>query len=288
MRAFSRRIAMVIGWGLLGFFIPVLAGAVWTALFVGNLATTASVPWSVPVMAVVLWLVWQYLGGRWWPRRKSAARRRLLRAEPVSREVFAWALVAGVPAFVALAGLWIVMFQLVKMPGNALPDLSKYPLVTTAAMVVMGSLVAPLSEEAGFRGYYQVVLEREFSAVAAVIISSIVFALGHFPHGLLLPKQFVYFLAGVTFGATAYLTRSILPGIAVHIFGDLTFFTMVWPYDATRRLVWEAGADGWFWIHVAQAIIFAALSIVAFTRLAKLAGHAPAVGSSDALSGSPS
>ena len=60
------------------------------------------------------------------------------------------------------------------------------------------------------------------------------------------------------------------PRIPVHIIGDLTFFTLVWPYDATRQLVWEGGADRWFWIHIAQAIIFTALAIPAFVRLARV------------------
>jgi len=79
----------------------------------------------------------------------------------------------------------------------------------------------------------------------------------------------VYFLVGVAFGATAYLTKSTLPAIPPHIVGDLTFFTMVWPNDAARHLVSETGTDKWFWIHVAQTLLFAVLAIWAFTRLAK-------------------
>jgi len=44
-------------------------------------------------------------------------------------------------------------------------------------MIVMGSLVAPLMEEAGFRGYFQVALEGEFRAPVAIAIASVVFAL---------------------------------------------------------------------------------------------------------------
>jgi hypothetical protein len=76
----------------------------------------------------------------------------------------------------------------------------------------------------------------------------------------------------------AYLTRSILPAIPVHIMGDLTFFTVVWPYDAARRLVWHDGVDAWFWIHVAQAIIFAVLAILAVSRLARVTKHVVPVG----------
>jgi hypothetical protein len=92
--------------------------------------------------------------------------------------------------------------------------------------------------------------------------------------GFLFPKLFVYFLAGVAIGVPAYLTKSILPGIAVHIIADLTFFTLIWPHDTTRRLVVEGGADAWFWIHVAQAVIFTALAVAAFSRL-KLATRNP-------------
>jgi hypothetical protein len=83
------------------------------------------------------------------------------------------------------------------------------------------------------------------------------------------PKLLVYFLVGLAFGTIAFLTNSILSTIPVHIVGDLVFFTLIWPHDATRRLVTEGGADGWFWIHLAQAAIFTTLAILGFQRLAR-------------------
>jgi hypothetical protein len=63
----------------------------------------------------------------------------------------------------------------------------------------------------------------------------------------------------------------------MHVMGDLAFFTLVWPYDARRPLVWEAGADGWFWIHFVQALAFTPLAILALARLATSdAGRVPA------------
>lgn len=38
-------------------------------------------------------------------------------------------------SIVALAGYWIMMFQLVKAPGNFLPDLSLCPLRTVELMM---------------------------------------------------------------------------------------------------------------------------------------------------------
>jgi membrane protease YdiL (CAAX protease family) len=260
-----------VGWSaILAFLILGFGQGVWGALLVSNLKTNPEIPWGIPLMALVLWLMWKYLGGSWWPQSTSDARRRYLRANRVPASAFAWSLLAGLLSIVALAGYWIVLFQLVKMSPNVLPDFSLYPLLTTVLAIMMASLVSPITEEAAFRGYCQVILEREFAAPAAVSISSLFFALAHLTHGFFWPKLLVYFLVGVVFGVTAYLTKSTLPAIPVHIIGDVTFFTLVWPYDAGRRLVWEGGADRWFWIHVAQAALFTGLAIPAFLRLAKV------------------
>jgi len=279
-RSFATRALSIFGFGLLAFAITVLAGGIWSALLVANLRSSPAIPWSVPVMAILLWLMWSYLGGKGWPRSTSATRHHYLRANRRSARTYLWSFAAGVLSVVALAGYWIVLFRLVKMPPNALPDMSSYPRMTVALMILMGSLVAPFMEEAGFRGYFQVALEREFHGSVAVIVSSLGFALAHFAHGILWPKLLVYFLVGAAFGATAYLTNSTLPAILPHMIGDLTFFTLVWPHDAARRLVSDSGTDNWFWIHVAQAIVFTALAVWAFQQLAR-------VSSQDALPGRP-
>jgi membrane protease YdiL (CAAX protease family) len=279
-RSFATRALSILGFGLLAFAITVLAGGIWSALLVANLRSSPAMPWSVPVMAILLWLMWGYLGGKGWPRSTSATRHLYLRANRRSARTYLWSFAAGVLSVVALAGYWIVLFRLVKMPPNSLPDMSSYPRMTVALMILMGSLVAPFMEEAGFRGYFQVALEREFHGSVAVIVSSLGFALAHFAHGILWPKLLVYFLVGVAFGATAYLTNSTLPAILPHMIGDLTFFTLVWPHDAARRLVSDSGTDNWFWIHVTQAIVFTALAVWAFQQLAR-------VSSQDALPGRP-
>jgi membrane protease YdiL (CAAX protease family) len=246
-----------------------LTGAIWAALLRVNLLISPQIPWSVAVMALLLWLAWQYLDGKWVPRSTSAARQRCLRARPVSAPVFAWAVFAGMLSIVALAGFWTVLFQLVKMHGNPLPDFSQYPIVTVALALGMASLVGAAAEEAGFRGYFQVLLEERFSGPFAILIAALVMAPGHgSTQGFGWPTMLFYLCVDVMFGATAYLANSILPGIAVHFIGLITFFTLVWPKDAVRRLIWEAGADSWFWIHVAQTILFTALALLAFKHLA--------------------
>ncbi len=271
MHSLSSRVPAAVWSGILAFVLTIVAGGVWTALLISNVATSPAIPWAVLVMAFLLWLMWQYLGGKWWPRSTSEARRRYLRARPVSGQVFAWALVAGALSIVALAGYWIVLFQLVKMPARVLQNFSGYPLLTVVLVLVMASLVSSLAEEVGFRGYFQGVLEREVGGPAAIVIASLLIAPAHgLTQGFVWPILLWYFFVDVMFGGMAYLTRSILPGIVVHSIGLLAFFTLVWPYDTQRRLIWETGANTWFWIHVAQAIIFTALAILAFSRLARV------------------
>lgn len=267
----GRRVAAVIRAAIVALIGLVGQGA-WSALVAINLKISPAFPWAVAVMAAVLWAIWQYLGGRWWPRSNSDVRRRLLRANPVRGALFAWAFGAGVLSIIALAGFWIVAAQLVRMPGSVLPAMSQYPRATVVLMVAMGALVSPILEQAGFWGYCQGMLERDFSPSAAIAITAALFAiLPHPPFGApFLLKLTFFFLIGASFGVIAYLCDSILPSLVVHIAGILAFFTIVWPQDATRPMVMQTGAERWFWIHVVQGIVFAALAILVFVRLAKL------------------
>jgi len=271
MRTLAGRILAVVWAGFLGFLIIVLGAGIWSALVAVNLSVSPAIPWAVPAMCVVLALMWIYMAGRGWPRSTSQARRLCLRAHLVSGPVFRWSMLAGTLSVAAFAGFWIVMSQLVKMPGNALPDFSHYPMFTVASMIIMGSVAAPLTEEPAFRGYCQVILERHFNGPIAVGLSSTLFALSHGPtQGFLWPKLLFYFLVGVAFGSTAYLTKSILPAIPGHVFGLLIFFTLIWPHDAARTNVWQNGTDTWFWLHLAQTIVFAVAAVWAFRRLTKV------------------
>lgn len=270
MRTFFSRLPAVVWSGIMAFVLTVVAGGVWTALLIANLAVSPAIPWAVALMALLLWLLWRYLGGAWGSPSTAAARRRYLRANPLPRRVFAWAVAAGVLSVVSLAGLWIVLFQLVTIPTNPLPNFSTYPPLTVALVVVMASLVAAVAEEAGFRGYFQGILEGKVGGPAAIAIAALVIAPAHgLTQGFAWPTLLFYLAVDVMLGAIAYLTNSIVPGLVVHTLGLLTFFTLVWPRDSTRRPVAQGGADAVFWLHIAQTIVFAALAFLAFSRLAR-------------------
>lgn len=269
MRSRNPHTPTIIWAGLLAFGLTIVAGGIWTGLLIANLATTPAIPWAVAVMAILLWLMWRYLGGHWGPRSTKQARRRALRARRVPAAAFTWALVAGLLSIVALAGLWLVLFQLANLPTRSLQDYSKYPVLTIALVLVMASLVSALAEEAGFRGYFQGMLERRMGALAAILVAALVIAPAHaLTQGFVWPTLLFYLFVDILFGTMAYLTQSIIPGAIVHVIGLFTFFTLVWSGDAMRRMVSSGDTTTWFWIHTAQVVIFTALAVVAFRQLA--------------------
>jgi membrane protease YdiL (CAAX protease family) len=260
---------MVVWTGLVAIIVALGTAGIWTGLLASNLRSNPAIPWSVGVMALILWVLWQYLGGRWAPRRTAAARRAALRARPLPRPVLAWAIGAGLLALVALAGFWVVLVRLVAVPAHALPDYTRYPPLTVALVLAMAALAGGVTEEAGFRGYFQGALERTVGGPAAILIAAAVMAPAHaMTQGFVWPIVLFYLCVDAMLGMTAYLTQSILPGLVTHSLGLLTFFALIWPRDPARRLVWDGGADPWFWLHSGQALLFAALALLAFRRLA--------------------
>jgi membrane protease YdiL (CAAX protease family) len=260
-----------VGWSaLLAFLVAGFFSLAWGALITVNVITTPAVPWSVVVMAIVLLVALLYLGGQWGPTGTVDWRRAHLRARVVPGRALAWALLAGALALVALVGLWIVLVELTKVGGNpTIPGANQVPPVALGLMLVMGSFVSSLSEEAAFRGYAQVTLERVMGGVGAVAISSLYFMLWHGPtQGFQWSKLLFYFLVGVVFGTIAFLTKSTVPAWPIHLVGDLIFFFLIWPQDATRRYIVRDGADVWFWVSAGVTVVFTALAILAFRRLA--------------------
>jgi hypothetical protein len=153
-------------------------------------------------------------------------------------------------------------------------------------MLVVSIIAAPISEEIAFRGYAMGLLRRHFGPISAMVISSLMFAAAHLNWGLYPTKQAVYFLVGLGLAATVWRTGSLLPAMVVHAFGDLVFFTLVWPADAGRRLVTHGGADAGFFAAAALTVIGSILWYGAFRRLLRATepGLAPAAGLVDGLS----
>jgi membrane protease YdiL (CAAX protease family) len=257
--------------GVFAIVMTAIVSGVWSALLLTNLAHAPAFPWSSLAMGLLLWALWSFLRGKWGPMKSRAARRESLRAAPLPRRVYSWALIAGLLWVVFLAGFWIVLGQLVAVPGNKLPDFSTLPLVTVIATLVMACTSGAVSEEAGFRGYFQGSLERSGVGAAAILCTALLMAPIHaLTQGFVWPTLLFYLLVDAMLGALAYFTKSILPGVVVHAVGLFTFFGVIWPRDKDRLPIWQSGADFWFWIHIIQTVFFAVLSLVALRHLAGL------------------
>jgi hypothetical protein len=265
----TRRTATVVRATAIALFIALAPQGVWSALILINLRASPTVPWAVALMAALLWATWRYLGGAFPPLRTSASRRLHLRAIRVPRHTLAWALIAGTLSMVALTGYWIVLAQVVRMPGSVLPSMTNVPHVIVVLAVVTGAAISPICEQIGIWGYGQVMLRRDFTRRSAIVLSALIFAVApHPPFGVpLLPKIVFFFLVGLPFAVTADLTGSILPNLPVHVLGLFTFFTIIWPHDPQRLLLRDTGPDAWFLLHAAQGILFTGLAAWAFRRL---------------------
>ena len=251
--------------------LSTVAGGVWTALLVANLRTTPALPWSVPAMAGLLWVAWLNVSGARGDPQNAAERRLRLRARRISGPAFAWAVLAGTLSIASLTGLWIVLWQMARAKGNTLPDFSRYPLLVVVLVIAMASFTAAAAEEAGFRGYFQSALEPRIGGPLAILVTALVMLPAHaVTQGFALTTMFFYLCVDGMLGATAFLTQSIVPGVVVHFIGLAVFFSLIWPSDATRRLIGTNGPDAWFWIHAGQAIVAGALAWLAFRHLARI------------------
>lgn len=95
------------------------------------------------------------------------------------------------------------------------PDISpalSSPLNILFALLIM-NIAAPVFEEVLFRGFIQTELMRGFPSPAAIVISSLIFAVFH---GNLFQSTFVFFV-GLCLGFCFYKTGSLLTSIILHI-----------------------------------------------------------------------
>ena len=64
LAARSSQTLTVLWSGGLAIILTAVVSGIWTALLGANLATSPAIPWAAAVMALVIWALWSYLGGR--------------------------------------------------------------------------------------------------------------------------------------------------------------------------------------------------------------------------------
>jgi membrane protease YdiL (CAAX protease family) len=227
--------AIVSGVGVL------LAGNLpWAAVLAPlNLHIAPALPWTVVPMAIYLWAYWRYIGGRVGSPSSMESRRQRLRARSLSSAVWSLAIVTGLIGFAALLALVTLMGRVMTMPATApLQAPPGMPFATMFTLLVMSSVVAGVTEEAGFRGYMQGPIEQDSGLLTAIGVSGAMFGLLHFPnHPNAVLQMLPYYMAvSALYGGLTWATNSILPALALHVGGDVWSLTRLW---LTGRPEWE-------------------------------------------------
>lgn len=191
----------------------------WSQLARLNARVRPDLPWAALATIVYLVILVAWLNGFGPPARSAERRRQQLRLWPPAA-----ADGDGLPASVMMLLLGLLYLAWIAIGlMSPVPDLSAYP--TTAyrwSMFVMGGLTAGVVEEAAFRGYMQTGLERD-NRDRAIWLTSAVFVASHLTQGIgaVLVMAPGLFAASVLYGLLARRTGTILPGMAIHVLGDL-------------------------------------------------------------------
>jgi membrane protease YdiL (CAAX protease family) len=267
---------------LAGGTLSVVGVVVWSFFSKANQKFLVTVPWVIVPTAVFLWVFWRWARGDWGPASTSEARRSSLRAHSLSPDLFGMAIFAGILGFASLIPFLGVLTRLVTLNQSApirLPP--EMPFGTVVVLLIMASVVAGVVEEAAFRGYIQGPIERRHGPVVAIVVVGALFGLGHFTHHpeSMLQAMPFYLAVSAIYGMLAYLTNSILPGLVLHVVGDVLVLNRLWmtgkaDWELTStqpRLIWETGPDAAFWGSLAAFILLGAATVWIFVGLANVA-----------------
>ena len=210
-----------------GYITPILTGLLilatgllpWTWLAQINARVRPDLPWAALVTVGYLGILLVWLNGGGPPRRTASQRRRRLRLWPPSAPD-AEGLSTGV--VVVLLGLLYVAWIGISLMSPT-PDLSVYPTTSYRwSLFLMGGMTAGVVEEVAFRGYMQTGIE-EHERSYAIWLTSLVFVASHLTQGIgaVLVMGPGLFIASMLYGTLARRTGTILPGMVIHVLGDL-------------------------------------------------------------------
>jgi membrane protease YdiL (CAAX protease family) len=253
----------------------------WMVLATWNQRVLPRVPWALLPMGLYLWLLWSYLNGKGWPSTTAELRRASLRARGLPGEIWAKSILAGILGLASLLPLLRIMSRLVPLPAESQPISvpPRTPFVTVFLLLVGASVVAGVIEEAAFRGYMQGPIEREHGPMVAILVTGVLFGLGHYTHHPASVLVMLPYYVGVAavYGGLAYATNSILPGLVLHAGGDVLSLMRLWQTGqaewqvaaAPPALVWETGVDLAFLRPVVVFTVLGTAAAWAYSALAR-------------------
>ncbi len=269
---FWMKLPLVLRSILIGFGVTTLGVVIW-----GLMVTNIPLAWSFVPMGAILILYWMYFSGKWNPSNTRVFRRYCMRHTKLKRPVWIWGLVGAFFLFILWHSCLILTFRIVEFQPEIFKifrDINASPSWTSWSLILMGSLVAGICEEIGYRGYMQAPLEQKYGPVAGISITSLVFVVVHLHQAWASgPVLVQLFITSFMIGYLAYATKSLIPGIIAHVTLDIINFSYWWSDvigTFERKPISMTGVDNHFIITVMVVVLSTILFIVAIRKLLKL------------------
>ena len=230
---------------LTGFAVSTIGITVWSIMLAAIPA-----PWSILPMIVALWAYLKFFSGGWGSPKSTEIKKFNFRAIKLSPTIWKSGIAAAIVFVIIVQASFVITFRLFDFPSERFTAdykiLDSMPLWVAWAVLIMGSIVAGICEETGFRGYMQTPLEKKYGPGTAIIITSIIFMLIHLSKSWALPILPHIFFASALLGILAYKTGSLIPGIIGHSILDI-FDYSIWWSDITggfqKQTIFKTGID---------------------------------------------
>jgi membrane protease YdiL (CAAX protease family) len=239
------RLPLILRAILAGLTVSSVGIALWSIMLSGIAA-----PWSILPMIIALWAYFKFFSGSWGSKKDKEATQNNFRSINLSPWVWKWGISAAILFVIIVQASFVMTFRIIDFPSVKFTAdyklLDSMPIWVAWSVLVMGSIVAGICEETGFRGYMQAPLEKKYGPSAGIIITSIIFMLIHLSHSWASPILPHIFFASVLLGILACKTGSLIPGIIGHSILDI-FDYSVWWSDITggfhKLTIFRTGLD---------------------------------------------
>ncbi len=234
-------------------------------------------PWSLLIMAIILWVYVKYFSGSWLQNNNAEFRRNNFRKIKLSAAQWKLGLIGAILFVVVFQSSFVVTFRLIKFPEQEFKSqykiLETLPRALAWLTILVSSLVAGICEETGFRGYMQVPIEKRYGPFWGILITSLFFFLLHLDKTWAPLITMHIFFASALLGLLAYYSGSLLPGIIGHTIMDIFNFSYWWSSLAGNfewNPIHETGLDTHFIIWLLIFLIASALFFFIIIKLKKV------------------
>lgn len=262
-----------------GFIILEFGTRLWSIIALANIKVSPNIPWSFPLMTIVLFLVWKFLDGKWIPKSNQEKRHLWMRANALTLKNRKWSWISAILLGATLLVLIILSARITDIPSGQIDQIERisiYPFWTILSLIIMTSLVAGIIEEISFRGYMQKPMEIKYGPKISILIVALFFTLLHLPNATISPHLIpLFFVGSIGWGVLAYLTNSIIPGVVIHCAIDIIIYLWIWrnlelAKSISAESIVKNGIDRPFVILILGLISLVLLLIFSFRKLYKI------------------